>query len=62
MNNNATRSREATKYVAGPGGFSCDCCRIGRKAEAKRNHSRIVRRRDRVALRVEVSRGEHDGE
>lgn len=40
-------AHQPTKWVSGPGGAKCKCCRIGRKAEAKR----LARRSERRAAR-----------
>jgi len=34
----------STKWVAGPGGIGCPCCRVGSKQDAKKGDARIRRR------------------
>ena len=58
MNNNRTRTRETSKHITGPGGLNCraQCCHVGTRIEAKTNHARAVRRRDRLALANDIAR------
>lgn len=42
------------KWVNGPGGVRCPCCRRGDLKEAKRRHNRLLRRRQKQSLKAEV--------
>ncbi len=60
--NNRTRTRETSKHITGPGGLNCraQCCHVGTRTEAKMNHARSVRRRDRLALARDIARDFED--
>lgn len=62
MTNNRTRTRETSKHITGPGGLNCPagCCNVGTRTEAKKNHARAVRRRDRLTLARDIARDFED--
>jgi len=39
------------KFIYGPGGAACSCCRVGSKSCAKRGASRHVRRAAKLELK-----------
>jgi len=56
--NTRSRTRETSKHITGPGGLKCPvgCCNVGTRTEAKKNHARVIRRRDRLTLANDIAR------
>lgn len=50
--------KHKSKYVRGPGGIRCRCCRVGRIGEAKRGANRDYRRKVKQSLRDELDNKE----
>lgn len=50
-------SKRDSKWVAGPGGVRCSCCRRHSYSMAKRLHRRYLRRKDRQEAKGEPVEG-----
>ena len=44
-------AKARNKFIHGPGGAACSCCRVGSKSSAKRGASRHVRRAAKLELK-----------
>lgn len=45
-----TNGRRSSKWVCGPGGINCPCCRAGNKQDAKRGDAQARRREGKAEV------------